>query len=192
MIQIGKAIVSPDIFEQMFVCDLAQCKGACCVEGDSGAPLTDNEAVLLERLLPEIQPYLTTTGWHEIEKQGAFVIDSDNDKVTPLVGIAECVYVRFEHGVAKCAIEAAFLAGRIGFRKPVSCHLYPVRIHAYNDFEAVNYDRWDICKAALALGKAEGVPVYRFVKDALIRKYGQEWYDVLEIAAKQYEEYKKA
>jgi len=186
MIQIGKAIVSLDIFEKQFVCNLTKCKGMCCVYGQSGAPLEDNEIAILEEIYPKVKPYMTPAGIAVVEQQGIYVIDFDNDKVTPLVGDSEdCIFANKEKGVIYCAIEKAFMNGEIGFPKPVSCHLYPIRITKYKDFEAVNYHQWDICKDALRLGKKTETPLYVFLKEPLIRKYGKEWYEELCLAARE-------
>ena len=186
MVQIGEAIVSPDIFEKQFVCNLSECKGMCCVYGQSGAPLADDEVPILNGIYPKVKPYMTPAGIEVVEQQGVFVTDFDNDKVTPLINNSEdCAYACTEKGTVYCAIEKAFIAGEIHFRKPVSCHLYPIRITKYNDFEAVNYHRWDVCDEALKLGKDQGTPLYVFLKDSLIRKYGAEWYKELCQAAEE-------
>ena len=190
MLQIDNKILSLDILEKKFVCDVEKCKGACCVHGDSGAPLEENEVTILEEEYKNIKPYLRKEGVAAIEKEGIWVIDSDNDKVTPLVNNNECAYVIFEGGIAKCGIEKAFAEGATFFQKPVSCHLYPVRTKKYKEFEGMNYDTWDICKPATKLGKKLDVPVYKFVKDALIRKYGKEWYQKLKIAVDEMEKAK--
>ena len=186
MIQIGPAIVSLDIFEKQFACNLSKCKGMCCVHGQSGAPLDDDEITVLEETFPKVKPYMTSAGIAVVEQHGVYTTDFDNDKVTPLVGNSEdCVYACAEKGVVYCAIEKAFLKGEICFRKPVSCHLYPIRITKYNDFEAVNYHQWNICNDALRLGKKTGTPLYVFLKEPLIRKYGAQWYGQLCEAAGQ-------
>ena len=184
MIQIGKTLVSLDILEKEFVCDLSACKGACCVEGDAGAPLEEEEVGLLQEEWEKIKPYIREEGIAAIEAQGTFVIDPyDQEKVTPLVEGKECAYTIFdEKGVAGCGIEKAWQDGATQFRKPVSCHLYPIRISKHKDFEAVNYDKWKICSPACACGKKLGIEVFRFVKEALIRKYGEAWYKDLEVA----------
>ena len=185
MIQIDSTIVSLDIFEKQFVCHLAKCKGLCCVCGESGAPLTDDEITILQEAYPKVKPYMTLAGIAVVEQQGVYNTDFDNDKVTPLIGDGEdCVYSFNEKGIYYCAIEKAFMNGEIGFRKPVSCHLYPIRITKYDLFEAVNYHRWHICNDATELGKKKGIPLYVFLKEALIQKYGVEWYDQLCLAAK--------
>lgn len=181
MILVGNAVISDDIKEQFFVCDLEKCKGACCVEGDAGAPLEDEETGILEELYPVIKEYITEEGRAAIEAQGTWVFDKDGDKGTPTIGEnRECAYALYDkRGILKCGIEQAYLDGKTNFKKPISCHLYPIRIKKYDEFEALNYDRWDICSAACTLGSSLGVPVYKFLKDALIRKFGIEWYDEL-------------
>jgi len=184
VIIIDKTIVSDDLLDKQFVCSLDKCKGACCVAGDSGAPLEFEETEALEKITEQVKPYMTKEGIEAVEKFGTWLIDSDGDFVTPLVeGVKQCAYVFMEKGIAKCAIERAYNEGKINFKKPVSCHLYPVRITRHTDYDAVNYDRWDICAPACKNGKDLGVPVFQFVKDALIRKYGKEWFEQLEGAA---------
>ncbi len=184
MIQIDRAIVSPDIFEKQFVCDLPKCKGMCCVYGDSGAPLEDEEIAVLERIYPKVKPYMTPAGIEVVEQQGVYVTDFDVDKVTPLIGDSEdCAFTYREKGVVYCAIEKAYQNGETDFRKPLSCHLYPIRITKYPDFDAVNHHSWDICCDALKLGKKTRTPLYVFLKEPLTRKYGAEWYEQLCLAA---------
>jgi len=184
MIAIDNTLVSEDLIRKKFVCDLNRCKGACCVAGDAGAPVAADEYKALERNYEGIKPYLTAKGIKSVEKYGLYVTDKDGDVVTPLVGgNKECAYTVFENGIAGCGIEKAFNDGKSDFRKPVSCHLYPVRITSYKDYDAVNYHDWEICSPACKLGKALQVPVFRFLKDALIRKYGSDWYLKLEVAA---------
>jgi hypothetical protein len=178
MIIIDNAVISDDIKDQFFVCDLQKCKGACCVEGDSGAPLEDEETQILEDIYPLVKDYLTEAGREAIERQGKWVIDKDGDKGTPTIGDnRECAYALYDQkGILKCGIEQAYLDGKINFKKPISCHLYPIRITKYDQFDALNYDRWDLCNPACSLGSQLGVPIYKFLKDALIRKYGESWY----------------
>ena len=178
MILVGKAVLSDDVKENFFVCDLEKCKGACCVEGDAGAPLEEEEIGVLDEIYPLIKGYLTEEGIETIERQGTWVYDQDGDKVTPTIGDnGACAYaLTDERGILKCGIEQAYLDGKVDFKKPISCHLYPIRITKYDDFEALNYDRWDICDAACVLGNKLGVPVYKFLKEPLIRKYGEGWY----------------
>lgn len=184
MFQIGKTIVSEEIIEKDFVCNLAACKGACCVEGVAGAPLEEEEVRIMEELYPKIAPFLTETGKAAIAEQGKAVKGKDGEWETPLVNNAECAYAVFEKNhTAKCGIEEACNKGAIDWKKPLSCHLYPVRLQPYSSFTAVNYHAWDICVDACTLGKELRIPVYKFVKEALIRKFGAEWYKALEEAA---------
>lgn len=184
MIEIGRTIISREVLKQKFVCDLLKCKGACCVEGESGAPLTSEEAKLIEQEYPNFEEYLPLNHREEIQKQGFSVVDKDNDTVTPLVEKHQCAYSFFdEKGIVKCGIEKAFMEGKSSFRKPVSCHLYPIRITSYKRFDAVNYEEIDICKPGRECGHSMQVPLYSFLKEPLIRKYGAEWYRELEIAA---------
>jgi hypothetical protein len=184
MIEIENTIVSLDLLSANFTCNLALCKGACCVSGDSGAPLEKHEAEKLQEIYPYLQVYLRKESIITIERTGTSVVDIENDTVTPLVEGRECAYAYFENGIARCSIERAYLDGAIQFRKPISCYLYPVRIKKYRNFDAVNYDQWEICKPAIELGNSLGTPVYRFVKDALHEKYGEKWFNLLEMAAR--------
>lgn len=181
MFQLGKTIVSEDILEKEFVCNLSSCKGICCVEGEAGAPLDENETKILEEIYPKVKPFLREEGIQAIESQGTWVTSDFGDLETPLVNHAECAYVIFdEKNTALCAIEEAYNKGIVDWKKPISCHLYPVRIRDYSEFSAVNYHKWDICDDACSLGKELGVPVYKFLKEALIRKFGENWYIELE------------
>jgi hypothetical protein len=182
MIKIGDVLVSDDIKEKEFVCNLEKCKGACCVEGDYGAPLEEDELDILKEIYPKVKSYLTPEGIKAIEEQGTHVLDEDGDLSTPTVGGKECAYAIYDNQkVLKCGIEQAYYDGKVSWKKPISCHLYPIRITKKKNFEAVNYHKWDICSAACALGKQLGVPIYKFLKEPLIRKYGQAWYDELVI-----------
>lgn len=183
MIEIDKKLISLDVVEKKFVCDVSKCQGMCCVHGDSGAPLEAREAEILDDIYPVIKKYLRKEGIKAIRGQGRHVIDSDGDIVTPLVNNKECAYVLFENGIGKCGIEKAYEDGKTDFQKPVSCHLYPIRIKKHETFESINYDKWEICKPAELLGQKQNIPVYIFVKNALIRKYGKDFYKKLEIAA---------
>lgn len=180
MIQHGKTLIGEEVLEKSFVCDLNACQGACCVEGDAGAPLLNEELNELDEAWKVVKPYLSEEGVRAIEEQGKYIEDWDGEYVTPLIKGKECAYTVFENGMALCGIEKAFNDGKTNFRKPISCHLYPIRIKSYESFDAVNYDKWSICSAACVLGEQLKVPVFRFAKDALIRKYGQTWYDELE------------
>jgi len=184
MIKVGEVLVSDDIKEVEFVCHLEKCKGACCVEGDLGAPLEEDELEVMKKIQRKIRPYLTPAGIKAIEEQGPYILDEDGDYSTPTIGGRECAYALYDkEGVLKCGIEQAYLDGQIKYRKPISCHLYPIRITKKKGFEAVNYHKWSICSAACIFGKSLRIPLYKFLKDPLIRKYGQGWYDqlVLEI-----------
>jgi hypothetical protein len=184
MLAVGNVLVSEDVLERQFVCDLNACKGQCCVSGDAGAPLSLDEVSTLEEELEHIKPFLNARGLLALEKEGAFTVDEEGDLVTPLVEGRECAYVVFEpDGTASCGIEKAWKAGKTHFRKPISCHLYPIRVLQLPGTEALNYHQWEICGAACQCGTALQVPVYRFLKDALIRKFGSEWYEQLEETA---------
>ncbi|MCF4100399.1 DUF3109 family protein [Gillisia sp. M10.2A] len=184
MFQIGKTIVSEDIIQKDFVCNLSACKGACCIDGDAGAPLDAEETKILEELYPKIKPFLREKGIKAIEEQGTFITTEDGELETPLIEGADCAYVTFDNkGTALCGIEEAYNQGEISWKKPVSCHLYPVRVQDYSEFAAVNYHHWHICDDACSLGKELQVPVYKFVKEALIRKFGEDWYMELEKTA---------
>ena len=190
MFQVGKTIISEDLFQEEFVCNLNACKGICCVEGDSGAPLLEEEKAILDEIYETVRPYLTPKGIKAIETQGKYVIDQEGELTTPIVNGRECAYVtKDESGTYFCGIEKAYLDKKIDWQKPISCHLYPVRVKDYTEFMAVNYNRWDICSDACILGKQLQVPLYKFLKDSLIRKFGQDWYDEIEIIAREY--YKK-
>ena len=184
MFQLGKAIVSEGIIESDFVCNLSACKGTCCVEGEAGAPLLEEETATLKEIMPVISKFLRPEGKAAIEAQGTFVKGLDGEWETPLVEGAECAYVIFDdQKIAKCGIEEAYNQGLIAWKKPISCHLYPVRVQDYSEFSAVNYHQWDVCDAACALGESLKVPVYKFVKEALVRKFGGDWYAELEKVA---------
>lgn len=186
MLQIGNTLVSLDVIEKKFVCDLMKCHGMCCVHGDSGAPLEPEETAILDQILPDIRPFLRPEGLKAIEEQGPSYIDSDGDRVTPLINNRECAYTVIENGIYKCGIEKAFFSKKISFRKPLSCHLYPVRIKKYSDYDGVNYEYWSHCHPATVKGEATGTNVYVFLKEALIRKYGEQWYRELDRTAKKY------
>jgi len=180
MIKVGDVLVSDDIADVEFVCHIEKCKGACCVEGDLGAPLEENELQTMKDILPEVTPYLTKEGLKAIKKQGSYILDEDGDYSTPTIGGKECAYSHYNaEGVLKCGIEQAYLDGKISYRKPISCHLYPIRITQKKGFEAVNYHKWSICSAACTFGKSLKVPLYKFLKDPLVRKYGEGWYNEL-------------
>lgn len=180
MFQLGKTIVSQDIIEKEFVCNLGACKGECCIAGEAGAPVSEEETQILEENYAKIKPYLRKEGIAAIESQGVWIESPAGELETPLVNGAECAYVTFtKDGIASCGIEDAHNDGAIDFKKPISCHLYPVRVQEYSEFAAVNYHRWPICNDACTLGAELQVPVYKFVKEALIRKFGADWYQEL-------------
>ncbi|QOI97761.1 MAG: DUF3109 family protein [Flammeovirgaceae bacterium] len=180
MMQVGQVLVTDDIKDKEFVCNLEKCKGACCVEGDFGAPLEDDELPILRAIYEQVKPYLSEAGVKAIERQGTYVLDDDGDFSTPTIGGRECAYAIYdENRVLKCGIEQAYLDGKISWKKPISCHLYPIRITKKKNLEAVNYHKWSICSPACSLGKELQVPLYKFLKEALVRKYGQVWYDAL-------------
>jgi hypothetical protein len=188
MILIDDILISDDVVDVQFVCNIKKCKGICCVEGDSGAPVEKAETKILKKIFPKIKNYLTAEGIKAIEEQGAFVDEPDDEYTpyaTPLIDGGACAYVNYEQdGSITCGIENAWKAGVTDFRKPISCHLYPIRIKPMESVTAVNYDVWDICSDACTLGRKLKVPVYVFLKDALIRKFGEEFYETLDQAAK--------
>ena len=180
MIQIGETIVSQVAFEHAFCCDLSKCKGACCIEGDAGAPLLPSEVPILESIQDAIRPFLRPEGLAALEAQGVAVKDHDGEWVTPLVGGRECAYVTFDQGVAKCGIEQAAAAGAVDWPKPISCHLYPIRVTKYQDFDALNVHHWKVCEPACSLGQELKLPVFRFLQGALVRAYGPAWMEEAE------------
>ena len=191
MLQIDDTIVSLDLVEKNFTCDLKACKGSCCRYGDSGAPLDPDEAEELDRIWPDLWPFLRPEGIREIENQGISVIDMEGDRVTPLINNEECAYTVMEDGIFRCGIEMAFFAGAVDFRKPISCHLFPVRIKQYRDFRAVNYEQWSICRSGAAAGDRQDKKLYLFLREPLIRAFGEEWYEKLTWAAEEYGKNKK-
>jgi hypothetical protein len=184
LVEVKDKVVSTQIFDRKFVCDLSACKGACCIEGDAGAPLTLEEVDILEDNLEVIKPYMRKEGIEAIDKTGVFYMDQDNEPVTTLVNDAECAFVFFdENGITKCSVEQAHLAGKLDFKKPLSCHLYPIRTKKFNDFTALNYDEWKICEPACDCGDKLDVPVYKFLKEPLVRAFGEEFFRELEVVA---------
>ena len=187
IIQIDNFLISPDIVSERFVCDLEKCHGACCIIGDSGAPLNDEECRILDSELPAISEFIRPEGITSIKQQGSFIRDSDGEWVTPLVNQEECVYTVFDReDNCLCGIEFAHRAGKCSMFKPSSCWLYPIRVsYLSNGMTALNLHRWHICKDAFAKGKREGVPVYKFLKEPLIRTFGKQLYEQLDLIAKQ-------
>lgn len=182
MIIIGNVLVSDDLIKHYFCCNLSKCGGMCCIEGDAGAPVEPEEIADIESNYPIFKKYMTEEGVRSVDENGTFDYDMNGEFVTPLIEGEACAYVYYEDNIAKCAIEKAFLNGEIDFQKPISCHLYPIRIKKLSEYEALNYHRWGVCEEACAEGEEKKIPVYRFLKEPLIRKYGQEWYDQLEEA----------
>ena len=187
MLQVGRALVSLDVIERFFICNLDKCLGACCVEGDAGAPVTEEECRKLKEILGVVWDDLLPEARRVIEQQGVAYVDEEGDLVTSIVNGKDCVFTCYDkNGMCQCAIEKAFRAGKIDFYKPISCHLYPIRLKEYPDFSAVNYHRWKICKAGEVLGRREQVRVYQFLKEPLIRRFGEAWYNELCEAAEAY------
>lgn len=189
MIIVQDVLLSEEVVEAQFICNLEACQGACCWEGDYGAPLEDEEIGILEAEYPNIAPFLTEEGRKTIAEKGLYeFVREEQDFGTTLLENGACAYLTFdERGIGKCGIEAAYEAGSTSFKKPVSCHLYPIRIKnaGQGSYDLMNYDRWDICSAACTLGARHQVPVYQFVREALIRKYGNEFYEELDAVAKE-------
>ncbi len=180
LIEVGPHLVSTQLFERKFICDLNACKGACCVQGDSGAPLTLEEIDLLEDQFKKIEPFIREEGRQALQKSGVFYIDEDNEPVTTLVNGEECAFVHFdESGITKCAIETAYREGKINFNKPQSCHLYPIRVKQLHERQVLNYEEWDICVPACACGEQLNVPVYKFLQAPIKRVFGEAFYDDL-------------
>ena len=191
MLQIGNALVSLDLIEQFFCCDLDKCLGECCIEGDAGAPITKEEYAKIKEILPEVWDDLLPAAKRVIEEQGVGYVDEEGDLVTSIVDGRNCVFTCYgENGMCLCAIEKSYRAGKIDFYKPISCHLYPARLQKFPDFTAVNYHRWKICKCAEVMGRKNHVRLYQFLEGPLTRRFGKEWYDELRTACEAYlEEY---
>lgn len=187
MLQIQNALVSLDLAEEFFVCDLAKCLGQCCIEGDAGAPITEDEKKKLEEVLPVVWDDLLPAAREVIERQGVAYTDEEGDLVTSIVDGRDCVFTTYAPGgMCLCAVEKAFREGKCDWRKPMSCYLYPLRLTEYPDFTAVNYHRWKICKCARTLGRKEGVRLYEFMRGPLTERFGAEWYDELKQACEAY------
>lgn len=187
IIEHGNTLLSDEIFSENFVCDLEKCKGACCIEGYRGAPLESDDVDEINKNIELIKPYMTRKGLELLKSEG-FMEGDISDMATTCLPTGECVFVYRENGILGCAIEKAYKEGKIDYYKPISCHLYPIRIGKIGEFESLNYHKWSICKAACNLGKRLNVPVFQFLKEPLIRKYGKEWFDELELI---YDEYVK-
>lgn len=187
MLRIKDTLISLDLIEKYFICDLDSCLGACCIEGDAGAPISEEEYERLCELMPEIYPLLLPAAQKVIEEQGPGYYDEEGDLVTSIVNGRDCVFTTYaEGGKCMCALEKAHREGKIPFFKPSSCHLYPVRLKSLGSMTAVNYHRWKICKCAEVLGRAKGVRAYEFLKEPLIARFGKEWYDELCVAAREW------
>ena len=185
MFQIEDTLISEEIISEEFVCNISKCKGQCCVSGSAGAPLEKEETKILEKLYSKISPFLSKKGRMAIKEQGNYVRGFDGDLETPLIENKECAYTVFDKGgVAQCGIEKAYNNGAIKWNKPISCHLYPIRVNKYPTFTAVNYHEWSVCDSACSLGAELKVPVYKFVKNALVRKFGKKWFKKLSLFAK--------
>ena len=191
MLQIQDTLISLDLVERYFCCDLDSCLGQCCIDGDAGAPITEEERGKLEEVLPAVIDDLLPAARREIEENGVAYVDCEGDLVTSIVDGRNCVFTTYgPGGMCMCALEKAWREGRIDFMKPMSCHLYPVRIREYDGFTAVNFHRWKICRCAEILGRKNGIRAYRFLEGPLVRRFGREWYDELVEAADAYlEEY---
>lgn len=187
MLIIQEKLVSDDVVQRKFICDLSACKGACCVQGDTGAPLEDAEIGILEEIYPDVAPYLTEEGKAAIAEHGVAVFyEEQGEWGTTLINGGACAFICFDQkGTALCGIEKAHRAGKVEFLKPISCHLYPIRVEANGDigFEALNYDEWDICDPACRLGEKQQVPVYQFLQEPITRKYGADFYAELDATA---------
>ena len=177
MIVVGNKLLSEDIFEVQFACDISACQGACCVEGSGGAPITEEECAILDDIFEDVKPYLRKEGLDVIEDKGLFVIGHDNTLETPLIDGRACVYTTISaSGTLLCGIEQAYRDGKTKWKKPLSCHLYPIRVKELIDFTALNYHKWSICDSALSCGIAKQTSILEFCKEPLIRAFGDKWY----------------
>ena len=185
MIIIQDKLISDELVEEQFICNLSKCKGACCWEGDWGAPLADEELEILNNIYADVRPFLTEEGKNKIDTEGGYQFFKGMDQFgTQLLPDGRCAYLVIEpNGIAQCGIEKAWKAGVTDFQKPISCHLYPIRVSKTTGFEAINYDRWDICAAGCQLGTEQQMPVYKFLKEPLIRAYGEDFYEELDATA---------
>ena len=190
MIQIDDKIVSIDLLRVRFACDIAQCRGECCVQGNAGAPLDDPEREILEKEYPNYRPYMKPVGIEAVEEHGFAVLDGDGDLTTPLINGAECAYAIESGGATWCAVEKAWVEGKTPFRKPISCHLYPIReVKFSNGTVGLQYHRWSVCRAAELLGGRRDKPLYEALRDPIVRRYGEEFYEQLAAAAKMLDPY---
>ena len=187
MFLIQNTLVSLDVIEKEFCCDLDKCRGGCCIEGDAGAPISEEEVAEVEKILPLLLPEMTKEARDVVTKQGISYLDPSGERVTSIVNDKDCIFARTDHnGWCYCLIEKAFNAGKIGFRKPISCHLYPIRLTKVGNYIGVEYHRWDICHCARQLGKKKHIPLYQFLREPLIRRFGEAWYAELELTASEW------
>ena len=187
MIKIGDTLVSFDVIECYFCCNLDDCKGACCIEGDAGAPITESEEQAIKEALPAVVDQLPKEAIEVINKQGVSYVDEEGHLVTSIIGNKDCVFCTYDKkGICLCALEIGYNSGKCSFKKPVSCHLYPIRLTEYPTFTAVNYDERKICRGAVKLGKEKGIRVYQFLEGPLVRHFGKEWYEELKLVAEEY------
>lgn len=185
ILQVGDVLLSPDIITEYFCCDYEKCKGACCIEGDAGAPVTLEEISEIENSLDEVWDELSASAQTVIDKKGVAYSDRDGDLVTSIVGGRDCVFTCYENGSCLCALEKAFIQGKTTFCKPISCSLYPIREKQFsNGMIGLNYHRWEVCKDAVIKGKNNNIRVYEFLKEPLTRRFGSQWYDELQELAK--------
>lgn len=188
VLQVGDKLLTFDLFEECFLCDYDRCRGVCCVDGDNGAPLMEGEAEIIRSLLPKLEPLLSPAAHAILLEQGVSYRDESGEEVTSLVEGRDCVFTTYDgHGRCQCAIERLYHQGESDFIKPLSCHLYPIRVKKYAEFIALNYDRWDICHAAVKLGRKRRLPLYISLREPLVRAFGAAWYDELCQAATLYE-----
>ena len=187
MFLIQNTLVSLDVIEKEFCCDLETCRGCCCIEGDAGAPVLDEEVAEIEQILPILLPDMTKEARAVVAKQGISYLDPSGERVTSIVNDKDCIFARTDHnGWCYCLIEKAYNAGKIGFKKPISCHLYPIRLTKVGNYTGVEYHRWDICHCARQLGKKKHIPLYQFLREPLIRRFGEAWYAELELTANEW------
>ena len=187
MFLIQNTLVSLDVLEKEFCCDLDKCRGCCCIEGDAGAPISDDEVKEVEQILPQLLPDMTKEAREIVAKQGISYLDPSGERVTSIVNDKDCVFARTDHnGWCYCLIEKAYNAGKINFKKPISCHLYPIRLTKVGDYIGVEYHRWDICHCARQLGKKLHTPLSQFLREPLIRRFGHAWFDELELTANEW------
>lgn len=186
IIQIDNVLIPLDIITERFCCDLDACGGICCVEGDAGAPVTAGEILGMEDALDTVWPGLSASAQAVIDKQGVAYTDEEGDLVTSIVGGKDCVFTCYDKGCCLCALERAYREGKVSFCKPISCALYPIRERTLRSGDiALSYHRWSVCEPARRKGRELDLPVYKFLKEPLIRRFGEEWYKALETAAEE-------